>query len=142
MGAAFREAFRELQSARARDDARKVIVFLTDGDVTRPVNPVTGLRDVEYAAQYARDNAQAAKDREVTIYTIGFGDFFLEIEDILDRDLGLVRDLASDPGKSFIAPTVAELERVYRNIAEDICEEGPARIDIIPRTGANFAPLR
>ncbi len=142
MGAAFRVALEELRGPRGRGDARKVIVFLTDGDVTRPVNPETGLRDVAYARQYALDNAQAAKDLNVTIYTIGFGDFFLEIEDVLDRDIDLVRELASEPERAFIAPTLAELATVYSEIAEDICEDGPTRIDIIPKTGSNFVPLR
>ncbi len=142
MGAAFNVALEELTSGRQRDDARKVIVFLTDGDVTRPVNPQTGLRDVEYAAQYARDAAQRAKDANVTIYTIGFGDFFLEISGILDRDVQLIKDLATDPSFYFEAPTIAELEKAYSEIAEDICEEGAAVIDIIPKTDANFVPLR
>lgn len=141
-GDAFQVAGAELRGSRARSDSRKVIVFLTDGDVTRPVNPETGERDVDYARQYALDNAQELKDNNVTIYTIAFGDFFLEIEDVLDRDLGLVEDLASDPEKSFVAPTIEELEKVYTDIAEDICEDGPARVDIIPNSADNFAPLR
>ena len=141
-GAAFRVAGEELRGPRARVDARKVIVFLTDGDVTRPVNPETGVRDVEYAQQYARDNAQLVKDANVTVYSIAFGDFFLEIEDVLDRDVQLVEDLASSPEQFYLAPTIAELRQVYADIAEDICEDGPTRIDIIPVTGDNFAPLR
>ena len=141
-GAAFQSAVAELRGPRARADARKVIVFLTDGDVTRPVNPDTGERDVEYASQYALDNAQVAKDNNVTIYSIAFGDFFLEIEDVLDRDVQLVEDIASSPEHFFMAPTIADLQSVYADIAEDICEDGPTRIDIIPNTGDNFAPLR
>jgi len=140
MGEAFRVAQSELSSSRAREEARKVIVFLTDGDVTRPVNPATGERDVVYAADYARSAANTAKAAEITIYTIGFGDFFASIDDVLDRDLDLIVDLASAPEKSFIAPTIEKLQAVYRDIAEDICEAGPSRIDIIPRSRANFAP--
>jgi Mg-chelatase subunit ChlD len=138
MGAAFQEAFAELRGPRARGDARKAIVFLTDGDVTRPVNPETGERDVPYAGQYARQAAKAAKDAGVTVYTIGFGDFFKEIENVLDRDIELIEDLASDSEKFYLAPTISELEQVYSNIAEDICEDGPTRIDIIPTTGSSF----
>lgn len=140
MGEAFRTAQTELFGTRAREEARKVIVFLTDGDVTRPVNPETGERDVEYAANYARQSAAAVKNQEVTIYTIGFGDFFANIEDVIERDIDLIVDLASSPEQSFVAPTIADLRNVYRDIAEDICEAGPARIDIIPRSDANFAP--
>lgn len=138
MGAAFSVAFEELRGPRARGDARKAIVFLTDGDVTRPVNPETGERDVAYAGDVARDAAERAKDAGVTIYTIGFGDFFKEIENVLDRDIQLVEDLATDPDKSYIAPTIGELQQVYSNIAEDICEDGPTRVDILPNSGSSF----
>ncbi len=140
MGEAFRVAQAELLSSRAREEARKVIVLLTDGDVTRPVNPETGERDVVYAANYAREAARVAKSQDIIIYTIGFGDFFANVEDVIERDLDLISDLASSPEKSFVAPTIERLQAVYRDIAEDICEAGPARIDIIPRSRANFAP--
>ena len=142
MGAAFDTALSELLSDRHREDARKVIVFLTDGDVTRPVNPTTGLADREYAASFARTMASKAKDQDVTIYTIGFGDFFSDIDAAVERDVDLIRDLATDPTQFFTAPTIADLERVYQQIAGDLCEEGPTRIEVITKTSTNFAPLR
>ena len=142
MGAAFRVAAQELRGPRGRADARKVIVFLTDGDVTRPVNPETGLRDIPYARQYALDNAQAAKDLDIIVYTIGFGDFFLEIDGVLDRDVDLIEELSSGSEYTFTAPSLADLDEVYTQIAEDICEDGPARVDLLPVTGYNFVPLR
>ena len=141
MGDAFKAAQAELLSERHRDNARKVIIFLTDGDVTRPVNPATGEADREYAAGYAREAAAAAKEQNTTIYSIGFGDFFSTTStdsSEVNRDINLLRDLASTPEQSFTAPTIADLERVYREIATGICEEGPAKIDILPKTGANF----
>lgn len=138
MGDAITAAHNELRSARGRDNARKVIVFLTDGDVTRPVNPTTGARDIAYAAQYARDAADSAHESGVTIYTIGFGDFFLEASGVIERDLQLLRDLASEPELFFQAPTRADLARVYRDIVSDICEEGAAVIDIVPKTTGGF----
>lgn len=142
MGAAFEVATAELGGSRARVDARKVIVLLTDGDVTRPVNPETGERDVDYAAQFAREKASVAKDNGITVYSIGFGDFFKDIENVLERDIQLVEDIASSEEQSFIAPTVSDLEQVYTEIAQDICEDGPTRIDVLPITGGNFVPLR
>lgn len=140
MGAAFSSAASELLSVRHRADARKVIVFLTDGDVTRPLNPETGERDIEYAANFARNAAEAAKDQDIIIYTIGFGDFFAQIDGLLDRDVDLIADLASDPAKSFLAPTINDLRTVYRDIAEDICEDGAARIDVIVKPSADVVP--
>jgi Mg-chelatase subunit ChlD len=142
MGAAFDTALAELTSVRHREDARKVIVFLTDGDVTRPVNPATGQADREYAASYARSMAAKAKGENVTIYTIGFGDFFSTTSEAVERDVDLIRDLASEPDLFFTAPTIADLERVYSQIAGDLCEEGPTRIEVITKTSTNFAPLR
>ncbi len=134
MGDAFSSALAELTSTRHRDDARKVIVFLTDGDVTRPVNPETGRADREYAAQYAREAAARAKAAGVIIYSIGFGDFLAQGNAEVERDTALIRELASGDTQYFEAPTVADLERVYREIATDICEVGPARIEVIPKT--------
>ncbi len=142
MGAAFAAAYTELTSTRHREDARKVIVILTDGDVTRPLNPETGLADRDYAATYARTQAEKAKAENVTIYTIGFGDFFTEENDVIARDVELIRDLASDPSLYYTAPTAADLEAVYKKIAGDLCEEGPTRIEVITKTRTNFAPLQ
>jgi Mg-chelatase subunit ChlD len=142
MGDAFTAALTELTSARHREDARKVIVFLTDGDVTRPVNPATGQADREYAAQYARTAADKAKAANVTIYTIGFGDFLRAPDGEVARDTELIKGLASAPEHYFEAPTVADLERVYKTIATSICEVGPARIEIIPKTDTSFSALQ
>jgi len=139
MGDAFAAAAAELLGSRHRDDARKVIVFVTDGDVTRPLNP-QGERDVEYAANYARAQATTAKGEDITIYTIGFGNFFANNagDGVIDRDIDLIRDLASDADKSYLAPSLSDLERVYTEIAQDICEDGPARIDILAKPKVSF----
>jgi len=142
MGAAFEAALAELTSERHRDEARKVIILLTDGDVTRPVNPETGLSDRTYAANYALEMANKAKAQEVTIYTIGFGDLFDTAGGEIERDVSLIQDLASEPSLYFSAPTAALLTSVYETIANDLCEEGPTRIEIITKTNTNFAPLR
>jgi Mg-chelatase subunit ChlD len=141
MGAALEAASLELISERHREDARKVIVLLTDGDVTRPLNPKTNAADRDYAALYARTKAGEVKDKDVTIYTIGFGDFFSGVEAV-ERDVDLIRDLASDPALFYTAPTVADLEKVYEEIANDLCEEGPTHIEVITKTSTHFAPLR
>lgn len=137
MGEAIKVAAAELVSSRHRDDARKIMILFTDGDVTRPLN-LAGERDIGYAADYARTHADQAKDQDITIYTIGFGDFFAVTSDLIVRDLDLISDLASEPELSYIAPTVADLARVYSEIADSICEEGAARIDIVPKTGGGF----
>jgi Mg-chelatase subunit ChlD len=139
MGEAFRVAQTELLSERHRDDARKVMVFLTDGDVTRPLNPDTNQPDREYAARYARESAARAKVDNTTIFTIGFGDAFTATNTDVQRDESLIRDLATSPQHYFTAATIAELGRVYQSISEAICEDGTARIEIIPKIRGNFA---
>lgn len=142
MGDAFVMAHQELTSLRHREDARKVIVFLTDGDVTRPINPETGEADREYAANYALEKAKEASNDDIIVYTIGFGDFFSEVNEDVERDVDLIKNLASSERNYYEAPTVVELREVYKKIANDICESGPARVDVITKTDTNFAPLR
>ncbi len=137
MGEAIKIATDELVSARHRADARKVMILFTDGDVTRPLNSA-GQRDVAFAGEYAKTLAKTAKDQDIIIYTIGFGDFFATSSDLISRDLTLISDLASAPALSFTAPTLADLARVYSEIADSICEEGAARIDVVPKTGGGF----
>ncbi|MEZ4103729.1 MAG: VWA domain-containing protein [Candidatus Paceibacterota bacterium] len=141
-GDAFVTAYQELISSRHRDNARKVIVFLTDGDVTRPINPETGKADREYAANYAIDKSNEAKDNDIIVYTIGFGDFFSDVNEDVERDVDLIRKLASSDRNFYEAPTIQELREVYKKIASDICESGPTRVDVITKTDTNFAPLR
>lgn len=141
MGAAFNIAATELLSPRHRDSARKVIILLTDGDVTRPLNP-QGERDVEYAAQFARDAATAAKEHDILLYTIGFGAGFKSGDGTISRDVELIRELATDQEKYFEAPTIEALMMAYQQIATDICEDGIAVIDIVPKSATSFTPLR
>ncbi len=142
MGAAFDSALGELLSTRHRPDARKVIIFLTDGDVTRPLNPKTGLADREYASEFARASAKKAQAEDVTVYTIGFGELFTKEGEEVLRDVALIKDLASGPDFYFTAPGASELEAVYKEIANDLCEEGPTRIEVITKTSTNFTPLQ
>jgi Mg-chelatase subunit ChlD len=142
MGDAFATALAELTSERHRDNARKVIVFLTDGDVTMPFNPETNQLDRNYAATYALEKANAAKDASVTIYTIGFGQALQKEDGSMTRDIELIRSLASEPGLYYEAPTIADLENVYKQIATGLCEAGPTKIEVIPKNKTTFTPLQ
>jgi len=141
MGDAFTAALAELTSPRHRDDARKVMVFMTDGDVTRPLNPATNKPDRTYAAEYAQAAAARAKAEGVTIFAIGFGDFLTAPSGEVARDTALIKSFASSPEHYFEAPTATDLRRVYQEIASAICEVGPARIEVIPKTSTGFAEL-
>ena len=142
IGEAFSVALKEFATERHREDARKVIILMTDGDVTRPVNPETGLADRDYAAKFALEKANEAKNKNVTVYTIGFGDFFNDINESVERDTELIKNMSTSKDHYFEAPTVQDLENVYKEIAGDICEVGSLSVDIITKTKTNFTPLR
>lgn len=142
LGEALTAAYVELTSERHRDNARKVIILMSDGDVTMPFNPETGEIDRAFAATYAREQAAVAKSSETSIYTIGFGDFLRNPGPDLLRDTALLQELSSGDGYYFEAPTANDLASVYQTIASGLCEEGPPRIEIIPKTATNFTPLR
>lgn len=132
LAAALRTATMEILSERHNADARQVIVLMTDGDVTRPVNPATGKRDVVYAENQARKAAEEAKQIGIIVYTIGFGKLFDNGgTEETNRNMGLVKELATDAEHSFFAPTITELERVYESISQGLCEDGPAIIDVV-----------
>lgn len=116
----------ELSSARHNDDARKVMMLLTDGLATAPGTE----SEAETAALTA---ALAAKDAGVNIYTIGLG---------MNVKMEFLRQVASDPQNSFQAVGAADVDRIYRDITSSICEQGPAVIDIVPKSTSGFVPLR
>ena len=114
----------ELNSDRHNNNARKVAVLLTDGLATDP-EP-----DPELAAL---TEAARVKESGIELYTIGLGE---------EVNMDFLRQVADTPTHAYSAITTRELSRIYSDITTAICEEGPARIDIIPKTDANFAPLR
>lgn len=123
-GAGLLMAKNELESSRHNQNARKVVVLLTDGLATAPGDDPTS---------YALEQAQALKATDTTIFTIGLGSGI---------DKSTLQAMASAPSQAFIAPSTDVLTDIYESITAAICEEGAARIDVIPKTGGNFAPLQ
>jgi len=114
----------ELLSERHNPDARKVFVILTDGLTTAPdENPE------EYALAVAND----LKAEDVEVYTIGLGQ---------KVNMEFLRNLATTPEYAYQALTSGDVDEIYQNITSALCEEGAAVIDVIPKTGASFTPLR
>lgn len=123
-GAAIEKARAELASVRHNDNARKVLILLTDGLATAP-DP-----DPD---QFALTAAAAIKADNVEVFTIGLGE---------EVNMDFLRAIADEPSQAYNAATTNDLAAIYSQITSAICEAGPARIDIIPKTDANFAPLR
>lgn len=122
-GEALAAAAAELDSPRHNIDARKIVVLLTDGLATAPGKE---------PAAYAEAKAALLKDSAITLYTIGLGS---------GADMDSLRKLASEPAQAYAAPTTDTLGAIYKKITGAICEDGAARIDIIPKTSSNFTPL-
>jgi len=113
----------ELNSARHNTEARKVMVLLTDGLATAPGDdPDT----------YARAAAAQTKAMGVNLFTIGLGE---------NVNMEFVTELASEPSQAYRAVSAGEVDRIYQNITAEICEDGAAIIEIIPKTDSGFSTL-
>ncbi|MBS1253206.1 MAG: hypothetical protein MAG451_02255 [Anaerolineales bacterium] len=102
----------ELAGPRTKPDNAPVIILLSDGVPNVGADP-TG---------EARSAAAAAKGAGTRVFTIGLGD---------QIDSSLLRDLASSPSDYFFAPTSADLESVYQQIAGAISGAPATNITIV-----------
>jgi Mg-chelatase subunit ChlD len=123
--AALLTAQNELNSASHNTDARRVMVFLTDGLPT-----AAGDADVIAEAIAA---AQIVSNDAIELYAIGLGSGVNE---------QFIRAIATGETNAFFAPTTDDLERIYAEITSSLCTSGPTKIDVIAKTKTNFAPLR
>lgn len=128
-GEAISRAIGEFATQRAREEARKVIVLLTDGEAlepNRPKNP-NDPKDINFAKQYAISQASDAKKQGILLYTIGLG---------VNANDEFLKTISSSPSHYFASPSVADLKGVYQQIATALCQKGPSVIEIIPRANA------
>lgn len=130
-GDAIKEAVFEFESLAPREEGskneeedRKILILLTDGLANEPEDPG--------GEPHAIGAASDAKAADIAVYTIGLGD---------QVNTGFLRDLASEPKKYYQAARSRDLDLIYREISEDICERGPAIIDVIPKGEDLFIPL-
>lgn len=123
-GEALHRALDEMSSDRHSNEARKVLVLLTDGLATAPD---------EEPEEYALSAASAVKANDIIVYAIGLGK---------EVNMDFVRQVASSPSQAYQALSTSEIDNIYRTITGDICEDGAAVIDIVPKTTASFTPLR
>lgn len=122
-GEAFIKSLEELSSERHSAQARKVVVLLTDGLATAPL---------ENPDEFALQNAQLVKDSGITVFTIGLGE---------SVNMDFVRSLASSPLQAYQAISATDVDKIYKIITASLCEDGAAVIDIVPKTDASFTPL-
>lgn len=123
-GEALVKVLEELSSSRHNNNARKVAVILTDGLATAPAdNPEA----------YALEKAALVKSWGIEVYAIGLGERV---------NMDFIKKIATDEAHAYQALSRAEVDRIYQTITAAICEDGPAVIDIIPKSDASFVPLR
>jgi Mg-chelatase subunit ChlD len=113
----------ELTSSRHSPEARKVMVLLTDGLATAPK---------ENPEEYALTAAAKLREQGINVFTIGLGE---------DVNMNFVTQIASIPKQAYRALSVADIDRIYKTITAEICEDGAAVIEIIPKTDAGFSSL-
>ena len=121
--AALEAARAELLSERHNDNARRVLVLLTDGLPT-----VSGDADV---IALAEQRARELDAGGVEVYAIGLGE---------NVDRQFIQNIASTPENAYFAPTGAELRNVYAEITTSLCEVGPTKIDVIAKPKTTFVP--
>ena len=123
-GDAFVRTLNEFNSVRHNNEARKVMVILTDGLATAPA---------EEPEAYAIEQAEMLKASGVEVYAIGLGE---------NVDMEFVRTIATDRDHAYQALSRTQVDRIYETITGAICEDGPAVIEVIPKTEAGFQSLR
>ncbi len=116
----------ELASPRHGNDSRRAVVLLTDGLPTAPGDTSAILEETRLAAK-------TLSGAGVEVYAIGLGK---------GVDAPFIESLASSEKNAYLAPQASDLTQIYQQITGSLCESGATRIDVIAKTGANFAPLR
>lgn len=119
-GAAMDLATQEFATERHNPDARRVLVLLTDGLTNEP--------EPEPEA-YALERAAVLKESGVELFTIGLG---------ADVNEEFLRNMATSPDTYFRTISTSQIDSIYRSITEAICEEGAARVDVLPKSDINF----
>ncbi len=114
----------ELLSERHSLNARKVVVLLTDGLANAPDdNP----------EDYAISAAKSLKSAGAEVFTIGLGNSVNEV---------FLKEIASDANHYYPAASASIIDSIYQSITTSICEDGPAVIDIVPKTKTSFEQLQ
>lgn len=119
-------AAKELNSMKHSENARKVLVLLTDGLATAPGT-------TEQSETFAFNTATTVKNSGIEVYTIGLGK---------SLNMDFIRGVATSPDHAYQALTGEDVDHIYQTITSSLCEEGAAVIDIVPKSTSGFIPLR
>lgn len=122
IGDAIWNAISEFRSDRHNEDARKVLVILSDGKANAPGN------DPE---KYALEASGELKALGAEVYAIGLGN---------KVNTTFMKSLASNDAGYLEAPDSRAVDQIYKKVTTAICEDGVAVIDILPKSPSVFAP--
>ena len=122
-GEAITKATQELVSDRHNENARKVMVLLTDGLATAPE---------EDPELFAIEAASVAKQEGIELFAIGLGE---------GVNMEFVRQLATTEDYAHQAVTKEDVDKIYRSITSAMCEDGVAVIDIVVKSESGFVPI-
>jgi len=114
IGDAIAAANGELGSERANAEAVKAMILLTDGQANKPNGE--GFEEDPIDVAYAEAQAATAASLGYKIFTIGLGS---------DVNATMLGNIASVTGGAYYsAPSQEDLETIYNNISQKICEYG------------------
>lgn len=122
---AIKQARTELVSERAREDAKKALILLTDGIASRPRDPNDPNNDT-YAETVAAEQAAQAHKENIEVYVVGLGKKV--------NTSFLQSTIASQSRTYYGALTSEELERIYEEIARVVCTEETFTTEVNVRT--------
>ncbi len=120
IAAGLTDAFNELKSERGRVDGKKVIVLLTDGLPTLPLDANIS----DFPVVSAQQISGIIKSAGVDLYTIGLGKNVSE---------GFLKSISTDDNHFFLAPTKETLTGIYAKIASNLCQKKPNVINVLYR---------
>lgn len=108
---AIQKAREELTSIRARPNAKKLAILLSDGSINRP--KLNGRENISYAHSQTLQEADIAKEKGIVIHTIAVGG------DKADKEL-LAAIASRTGGNYYIATSPIDLIPIYEHIATNI----------------------
>src|SRR3989344_2002169 len=124
----------ELLSMNEEVKSQKIVILLTDGTATYPLDPKgskTEAEEIAYAEKAAEAAANTLKQGGAVLYTIGLGK---------DVNKSFLSRIASSADNFLEAPSTTTLNSVYKKISGSICKEVPARIEVSYKILGEFLP--
>lgn len=116
ISSALNDAVTELSSLD--NETKKVIILLTDGIPTLPVDT----NNPDFPAISAQQVAKSIQDSKIDLFTIGLGKNVSE---------GFLKSISTSDSYYYYAPTKEKLSDIYSQISSKLCQKKPNVIDVV-----------